>query len=71
MATQAYLRRRRATGALTDPGVTTTGTTPWRQCAGNQDHRGVIKIVCRGSGKPSSCLDAVTAASAADADATP
>ena len=46
-------------------------TTPSRQCAGNQDHRGVSKIVCRGTDKHNICVDAVTAASAADEDATP
>ena len=47
-------------------------TTPSRQCAGNQDHRGVSKIVCRGTGKSGICVDdAVIAASAADADTTP
>ena len=46
-------------------------TTPSRQCADNQDHRGVSKIVCRGTDKHNICVDAVTAASAADADATP
>ena len=46
-------------------------TTHSRQCADNQDHRGVSKIVCRGTDKHSICVDAVTATSAADADATP